>query len=629
MFTFFKHYFGTVFLSREQWETPSRKGNSLAVFWILLGSILHSPVQSQEVARPFHSMEIAYPLAGVELGQAWDSAIGQPVDTHCLQFTTSEIEHASSRFEVHELRDSFALLEARNLTASASGSAFGVTAGAAYEKSTKLALDTDYLHYLASYFFHTTSSVVVSTTVGTEGKENREMRDVRIAEPIRVTFSNADEDSHALAEKFAERCGDYFVSAIHRGVRVNILATYASTNRSEQEAVQAEIRASGFGATVGGSSREDTSRSYDSSKFRLVIDQRGIHGGFSPTISKFDEVKNLIEKVGKEDETEYNTPYLISLKPYFVLSDWREIFGPDTYGELVRSADSANLYDIGLAYMAFKDLLTMLQDAETEFIYDQHRNYISLPESGMYKDRYNIGVMEMFGGIEPIRKNKGRVRQYLRVLDRVFRYCFLKRSCRGSIDASGLSDFLKMNKEELEKRLENADTRTVMDQRSPTGNRQGIGDMYLVTADDLEAETTLVAELEYSIEEFLKKGIREFHEILAAIPLPKRVVRMGRTVSTIKFRVKGERERTELLTTMIGDLIYFTRLNAWNNRFCDRGRAEYLCVQDEILGEIAHGVRIHIPEVFFGREHRPPIERVELPEYDPIFPKSDLGRRTP
>ena len=574
-------------------------------------------------------MEIAYPLAGVELGQAWDSAIGQPLNTHCLQFTESEIEHATSRFEVHELRDSFALLEARNLTASASGSAFGVTANASYERSTKLALDTDYLIYLASYFFHTKSSVVVSTTVSPEGERNLEIRDVRMAKPIRATFSNAKEDPGASEAKFAERCGDYFVSAIHRGVRINILATYASTNRSEQQAVRAEVQANGLGAAVSGSSRQDTSRSYDSRKFRLVIDQRGITEGFAPTISEFDEVKNLIEEVGKEGDTEYNTPYLISLKPYFVLSDWREVFGPGTYDEFASSADKANLYDIGVTYTAFRDLLTMLQDAENEFIYDQHRNYISLPEPDTNKDTYNIGVMKMFGGIGPLRKNKTKVRQYLRVLDRVFTYCFLKRSCRGSVEVSGLNSFLELNKEELRKQITEADTRTVVGQRSPTGSEHNIGDLNLTTAAELEAERALIVALEYSIEEFLKKEIREFHEILAAIPLPKEVVQMVRTVDSIKFRIKGERERTELLATMIGDLIYFTRLNPWNNRLCERGRAEYLCVQDEILGEIAHGVRIHIPEVFFGREHRPPVERVEWPEYDPIFPKSDLGHRTP
>ena len=110
-----------------------------------------SSTLAQEIRTRYLSLDAPYPSDGIELGQGWDSAIGQRMNTHCLEFSSANIDRATSRFEVNELKDTYSLLEARNLTASASGSGFGVTASASYQRSNSLTLNTEYLNYFASY----------------------------------------------------------------------------------------------------------------------------------------------------------------------------------------------------------------------------------------------------------------------------------------------------------------------------------------------------------------------------------------------------------------------------------------------------------------------------------------------
>ena len=516
---------------------PSPARYVLSILSIIVAILTSSPVQPQVLGQRFQSLETSYPAAGVELGQGWDSAIGQQVSTHCLSFATEEAVHASSRLEVHELKDTSSLFEARQITASASGTVYGVTAEASFVRTTQRALNTDYLNYLASYTFHMKGDFVVADRTVPHGNaaEPQRIAAVVLSKAVRNAFQPHDGERSERIAKFEGTCGDYFVSAIHYGVRVNILATYASTNRKEKEAVKAAVKAKGFDAAISVATSKDKTLSYETAKFHFIVDQQGSKKGLAPNVSEFSEVKRIIEEFSSEDELSDAGAYLITLTPYRVLADWRELFGPKADEDLRESVGSPTLRDIGLLYNAYTDLYVMLNDVEEEFLRQQFRRRNIRPGDPGRTVKYAMGVMKMFGGVEDIRKNQTNVRRHLRVMERLFDHCFQQRACRGAIETAKLAS--------LRESMTN-------------GTNDGSG------GEDSESRevTALLRELGKPMKEFVGKRVREFYEVLAAVPLHAEAFQIKRISDWVEHGgIEDVTERVRAMRMMINDLIYYER----------------------------------------------------------------------
>ena len=329
-----------------------------------------SSAWAQGLANQFQSFDIPYPEDGIQLGQGWDTAIGHRRDAQCLGFSTSDIERAASNLQIRTLKDTFSLLAAKNQAVSVSGNGFGISASASYSRSASLTLNTDYLNYLLSYTLDGSGSFVSPSTESNHPSNGtpRDVSEVGISTRIRDELQHYRDSApetpsiDALLGRFEALCGDYFVSAIRHGIRINILATYASESRKERETVKAAVRAKGFGVTASASADEESQAGYDVEKFHFVLDQEGIKNALVPAVRSYSEVESLIESIATDSALRDPAAYLVTLTPYSILPDWQELFNPESQDvEFVPLGHSRpRLSDVARLYSAYRDLYRLL-----------------------------------------------------------------------------------------------------------------------------------------------------------------------------------------------------------------------------------------------------------------------------
>ena len=610
-------------------------GASTIASLLVSALILNTSAWAQELGRKFQSIDVAYPSSGVKLGQGWDSAIGERLNVNCIEFDEADINKASSRFEVTEIKDTYSLLEARNLTASASGSAYGITARASYERSNRLQIDTEHLNYLLSYILHTGGAFVVAVHSEDQLPPEPEaaVAAVTVTPPVRSIIGNDLSERAKKIAEFEAVCGDYFVSAIHKGARINVLATYASKSRSEQQSIKASVEAKGFGATVSASRSESTTQNFDHSNFRFVIDQEGLPEGLAPTISKYEDLRPLVENARKDGRFNNTTAYLITLTPYRALWDWKAIFGGESYDELVTRLAGPNIHDVAALHSAYEDLYALLLEVENEHILNQFSVRYSV-YSGVVKgklvgaNRYLPGVIELFGGESMIRASKLRARLNMWLMQLVFDFCVVERLCRASVEVEDLKKKLQSTAKGFKGAVLTEDTATpaaLNDGEGSGGDQANIAQVRQVMsklirefakaneAPDVQAHLDAIETgLETSVEKYLSLALKNYYAMLSAIPLPRDVFEVGRIVNAINSKGNSGEEKEVELRLLIHKLIYYERLMSRNEQFCARSRARFMCLSEDEVSGFASDVVLRFSKRFFlveGNQVAPGVDR--------------------
>lgn len=181
----------------------------------------------------------------VELAWGWSQARAEPIPTVCIEYATDSRTAQSSDIKITEVRDSYSLAKAMNVSSSVSvkGVGYNVSGKASFAKNTNV------------------SSSSVTYLVNAEVLNGAEYVRPSGGGAVRLTDEAAAMARQDL-ERFQAVCGEGFVSATISGARAYLLAETQTTSRSERQSVRASVKGSGWGvkveAAVSGSSESGT-----------------------------------------------------------------------------------------------------------------------------------------------------------------------------------------------------------------------------------------------------------------------------------------------------------------------------------------------------------------------------------
>ncbi len=259
---------------------------------------LAAPKESAGLAAQEPAAYYPYPVDGALLGQGWDSYLERPTTGGCVVVEERRLERSRFTSNLVETKSTSSLVESKSLAVSAAYSGFLFSASGSLDKSSSRKINADALHFLFTFEAETGSTFAVGRDTtpimsfdDTPFKELVDATDSDTAEDILVAWRLDRPDVYAgssvtlttEAQKlldqggldFRRRCGDGFVSAIHRGTKIDFLVTYNSSSRAEQEAFRAELASKGFGVRLSATGTGSTEAKVVDKKILISIDQEG------------------------------------------------------------------------------------------------------------------------------------------------------------------------------------------------------------------------------------------------------------------------------------------------------------------------------------------------------------------
>ena len=232
------------------------------------------------------------------------------------------------------------------------------------------------------------------------------------------------------------------------------------------------------------------------------------------------------------------------------------------------------------------------------------------PESLRALSAYNSHTIDMFGGLKVVRENKSLIRGHLSLMEEIFEYCFLTRSC---INRRGVEDFENhLNLAMRSQRFEDV-------ARNLLGNITGSGGASVCTtrtAGDVQATDMH----KQTLRDRLSLWVRAFFIMLAETPLPSAAFDPLRVAKAVVQEVEEEDERKRVMRGLLNDMIYYERVEPWGRSFCTNGAGSVLCIDDVDLGEIVDKARISIDKSLLSdleADQKPKEEN--LGEYDSVY----------
>ncbi len=282
---------------------------------------------SQAVAkRHASSTMVDYPDTGVDLGWGWDSELGVPKPTVCIEFGIANDKGQTKRLSVSEVSDSYEVMKSMGLSAAASVKTIGyqVSGKASFAKDTKVS------GYSSNFVMR--ASVDNGVRYAAPISEN-----IRASDSNENTAQQADSGSIRLtnqALKLAQRrdlnaftnvCGDSFVSALYGGAELTGVVSIKTSSRQESEKASASFSGSGWGVDVSGKATSSALSDFKSEQMSLSFFQIGGSRDKIPA-SKEDFLAKLDTLSAEADDAPKF--YRVALLPYTALENWpeKEIF---------------------------------------------------------------------------------------------------------------------------------------------------------------------------------------------------------------------------------------------------------------------------------------------------------------
>ncbi len=249
------------------------------------------------------------PETGINLGWGYNTFDAIPVPTICVEFSEGS-EPAQSRYmTMHEVSDSYEVMQHMGMSAEASVKFIGVEASgkAAFAK------DTNITGFSSTFVLNATVDNGVRYTTPPRAREGTTLSGIRLNKEALALARKRDLD------EFKHLCGNSFVSAVYSGAKLTAVLTMAASSHTEQERISAEMSGSGWGAKFKASYEEDKKSGSTSESMDLSIFQTGGRGDEIPA-SRDD----LMEKLKTLSALAYDAPkdFRIAVMPYEQLSNW-------------------------------------------------------------------------------------------------------------------------------------------------------------------------------------------------------------------------------------------------------------------------------------------------------------------
>jgi K+-transporting ATPase c subunit len=563
-----------------------------------------SPTGSSSVDSALFSppRQSPYPPDGAVIGQGWDSFKERATQAQCVAVTEVAIESDSFDTDVEEIKSTFSLLKEQSMSASIGGSFGGFGASGSVSSSSSHKLETDFENVLFSF----NASVGSSRAVGVGGQ----------GEPFALSMLNSDTRKfigqaqpasqalifQALAQEprprrgseveltpaalgwlsgdistFQRVCGDGFVSAIHRGTRVHVLATYQSRSEQEKSSFSASLAASGFGASASANMSSVMDQATLDKNTRYTISQQG-GIPFGPPKS-FDELAKMFTKT--ENFIERPAAFAVTLTPYSTVANYPS-------GVVLQSPE--RLKRLGDYYIVLSDLYGLSSDA------------LEYALNSTLASPYDPQVVDAYGGVQHLRAIKDAIHSDLKMLEVGITDCYRNRS--GCDEATVKKSFLKRSQDSA-KELESS-AATLASQNKTLNGFVSAGDKAgaAKALTSITGQTIAIDAVDKAIASFqqnlaqLNGQIRQlntitgvldnpeptvsdaffqrFYSFLIEIPLTKQQFNSDLKVGTDDTAINN-------VTKSLRDAILINRLMPWKQYFCKESMSANLCLYDQDL----------------------------------------------
>lgn len=225
----------------------------------------------------------------VELAWGWSQSRSEPIPTVCIEYRVDSRTAQSSDIRITEVRDSYALSKAMNVSASAS------VKGVGYQVSGKASFASNSEVSSSSVTYLVTAEVLNSADyVGPPGEGDEANTS---AGAVLLT-----DEARALAlrdmDLFQTTCGEGFISATISGARAYLLAETQTTSSSERKSVRASVQGSGWGVKVAAAAGTDSSSSTSNLTRNITFYQQG--GAATPDTDDEDAAQTTLPKDAEE-----------------------------------------------------------------------------------------------------------------------------------------------------------------------------------------------------------------------------------------------------------------------------------------------------------------------------------------
>jgi hypothetical protein len=600
------------------------KGKTILIFVGVFLASANSSAAQEAAGRKTNGTEVVdktlfappqqfpYPTDGVVIGQGWDSFTERGTQAQCVAVTEVAIESNSFDTSVEEIKSTFSLVKDQSMSASLGGSFGGFGGSGSVSSTTSHKLETDFSNVLFSF----NASIGSTRAIGIGGAgdpfgfsalDSRGVEVLEKSEPAAQSYayqilaqeprprrgSEVELTPAALAlltagdtPKFQRVCGDGFVSAIHRGTRVHVLATFQSRSEKDKSSFAASLEAKGFGVSASGSMSSALEQTVFDSKTRYSISQQGGIPFAPPT--KIDDLSSMFLKT--ENFIERPAAFAITITPYSNVVNYPLETGLESPTRLKRLGDY---------YVVLSDLYKLTSEI---------LQYASNPALA---SPYDPKVIEAYGGVKHLREVKDAIHRDLKLLETGITACYRNRSGCDEVtvkntsiktaeaaaatlqsSATKLAAQTSSSKESLSSG-KNADAAKTLG--AITGEPVPIPSIEKTIAlmeKNLVQLNGLIAQL-HGITgvlsgpdpEISDAFFQRFYSYLIEIPLAKE-----QFASDLKTGVDDAAIKN--LTGELRTAILINRLMPWKQYFCKESMSEYLCVYDEQLVSLVNSASL-------------------------------------
>lgn len=564
-----------------------------------------------------------YPEGGALLGQGWDTFNGNGTTGSCVRVEAAKLERSSYTMEVEQIISSYSLIKRVESSVSASYKSGGASAKASVSQSRSSSVKADDQNILFRFESLDGSTFAVGPNstrsalkfdsqawkdLVTLARTNERALEAAIDRPVEFggAMIRLTDEAAALLKKdreeFRRKCGEGFVAAIHRGVRVHLLLTQSNASRDERNALTAALSASGFGAS--GRATYSQSRVAVSSIAKLgykVMQDGG--APIQPVLIRAngDQLPDFSSLLPKPEQLLANpTAFRIMVVPYSNVDS--------------RAADSLpsplDLFTISDYYIALKDVYNLARDVAAAYKVNAEGG------TGEWTG-FSAPLMNAYGGLAHLERLSDEILRDLAFLETVLERCYdTKTDCsvRDAVARAGESVRSAVDESINVFAKEASGVREVASdvQEAVRGDSQAMAVLlakraeakrvsrtvdeqvkFAETSERLQSIATLKRLAESSEDGELSLGFfLRFYWYLLQIPVPSHVLAPNFTVPSA-----GEvQSRMRAINSSIGDAVMLFRLSPWKAFFCEQQKREQLCVPDEWLRELASQQSVRVDE---------------------------------
>lgn len=253
------------------------------------------------------------PDTGIDLGWGWDSFDSKPVPTVCVQFVERSEAAQSRMMTMHEVSDSYEVMQRMGMSAEASVNMIGfeVSGKAAFAKELNIT------GFSSTFVLNATVDNGVRYTAPPPSSSPDDAATTGGA--VQLTPEALALARRGRLDEFKHRCGNAFVSAVYSGAKLTAVLTIQEESHAGQESLSAELSGSGWGARMKAKVEEMSTNTSSSERLDLSIFQVGGRGDAIPASKK-----DLLEKLEMLSSLAFDAPkdFHIAVTPYEVLSNW-------------------------------------------------------------------------------------------------------------------------------------------------------------------------------------------------------------------------------------------------------------------------------------------------------------------